>query len=262
MHRRPAPTGLIGMVHLPPLPGAPGWSGALEALLERARSDARALEEGGVDAVLVENFGDTPFFARSVPPETVAALTRAVAEVRETVAVPVGVNVLRVDARAGLAVAAATGASFIRVNVHTGGMYTDQGWIEGRAAETVRLREQWAPGVAILADVMVKHATPPAGLTLEDAARDAWSRGHADALVLSGSATGAATDLDGVRRVREAVPDAVVLVGSGVTGDTVGDTLAAAHGAIVGSALEAGGRAGAPVDPDRVRALVAAARGR
>ncbi|MDX1674522.1 MAG: BtpA/SgcQ family protein [Longimicrobiales bacterium] len=251
------PTGIIGMIHLPPLPGAPGWSGGMDPILDRARSDARALAEGGVDAVLVENFGDTPF-QKTVPPATVASMTAAVGAVREVTDLPVGVNVLRNDAAAALAVAAATGARFIRVNVHTGGMFTDQGWIEGAAADTIRLRERSAPAVAIVADVLVKHATPPPGLTLEAAATDAVHRGRADALVVSGEATGAPTRLDDVRAVK-AVVNVPVLVGSGARPEMVAELLAAADGVIVGSALMEGGRAGGPVDPDRVRQLVEAA---
>lgn len=215
---------------------------------------------GGVDAVLVENYGDSPFHADSVEPVTVAAMTRAVMAVREVVDTPVGVNVLRNDASAALAVAAATGASFIRVNIHTGGMFTDQGWIEGRAAETLRARARLGPTVAILADVMVKHAVAPGGLRLADAARDAWHRGFADALIVSGGATGRATELADVRAVREAIPEAKVLVGSGVTADTAREALGASHGVIVGSALEAAGEGGGPVELERVRQLVRAAR--
>ena len=246
------------MIHLPPLPGAPGWGGRMETVLERARRDARTLHEGGVDAVLVENYGDAPF-QEVVGPETVAALTAAVTAVREVTDLPVGVNALRNDAASALAVAVATGARFIRVNVHAGGMFTDQGWIEGRGAETIRLRERLRTDVAILADVMVKHASPPPGLTLEDAARDAAQRGKADAVIVSGRATGAATAPGDVRAVAEAV-DVPVLVGSGVTADTVVGLLDSAAGVIVGSALMEDGRAGGPVDPGRVRRLVDAAR--
>jgi membrane complex biogenesis BtpA family protein len=249
------------MVHLLPLPGAPRWSADLDAVLHRAAADARTLCDGGVDALLVENFGDVPFTGGQVEPVTVAAMTRAVATVRAAVDRPVGVNVLRNDAAAALAVAAATGASFIRVNVHTGGMFTDQGWIEGRAAETLRLRARIAPDVAILADVQVKHAAPPAGVRLRDAARDTWERGLADALIVSGAATGGATDLERVREVRGAVPEAVVLVGSGVTAETAAATLAHAHGVIVGSALQERGLAGRAVELERVRRLVSAAAG-
>ena len=252
------PAGVIGMIHLPPLAGAPGWTGAMGPVLERARSDARSLDEAGVDAILVENYGDAPFH-KTVGPETVAGLTAAVSAVLAVTDRPVGVTVLRNDAAAALAVAAATGARFIRVNVHTGGMFTDQGWIEGRAAETVRLREHLAPDVAILADVLVKHATPPDGLTLEQAAVDAVERGRADAVIVSGPATGTATALEQVRTVAGLV-DVPVLVGSGVTPETVALALDAASGVIVGSALMQGGRPGSPVDPGRARRLVAAAR--
>lgn len=251
------------MVHLLPLPGAPLWAGDMGAVLDRATDDARALQDGGVDALLVENYGDAPFLAGAVEPVTIAAMTRAIAAVQGVVDRPIGVNVLRNDAAAALAIAAVTGATFIRVNVHTGGMHTDQGWIEGKAAETLRLRERMAPDVAILADVLVKHATPPAGVELADAARDTWHRGLADGLIVTGRATGSATDLERVRAVREAVPDAPVLVGSGVTADTVGAALQAVQsgGVIVGSAMEEGGIAGRPVDVDRVRRLMERARG-
>lgn len=248
------------MVHLLPLPGAPRYALDLDQVLERALVDATTLSRGGVDAILVENFGDLPFLPEDVGPATVAAMTRVVSEVRTAVECPVGVNVLRNDAAAALAVAAATGAAFVRVNIHTGGMFTDQGWIEGRAAETLRLRERIAPRVAILADVLVKHAAPPGGVTLSQAARDTWHRGLADALIVTGGGTGAPTDLDQVREVRAAVPDALVLVGSGITPDTVAAALDLADGVIVGSALEADGVAGNAVVASRVAELMAAAR--
>lgn len=233
----------------------------MATVLDRARADAAALADGGVDAVLVENYGDAPFFPDHVAPETVAALATAAAAVSGEVALPLGINVLRNDAAAALAVAAAVGGAFIRVNVHTGALLTDQGWIEGRAHETLRTRARLAPDVAVLADVLVKHATAPAGLSLERAARDAWERGLADALIVSGPGTGEATAVDDVRRVRAALPDTPVLVGSGVDEGTVGPLLAVADGAIVGTAFEEGGVPGGPVDSARVRRLVRASRG-
>jgi len=253
---------LIGMVHLLPLPGAPGWKGSMDEVLERATADARALATGGMDGVLVENFLDTPFLPGPVAPETVAAMARVVSAVVGEVEVPVGVNVLRNDARAALGVAAACGARFMRVNVHTGTMWTDQGRIEGRAADTLRARAALRSQVAILADVHVKHGTPPPGERLESAAADAWHRGLADALVVSGSATGEATAPDDLRRVRSAVPEAVILVGSGVTSGTVAEILDIADGAVVGTALTHENRAGTGIDTKRVRRLVAAAKRR
>jgi membrane complex biogenesis BtpA family protein len=229
-------------------------------VMERALTDAACLEDAGFDALLVENFLDAPFFGSEVPPEAVAAMARVVGEVVERAGVPVGVNVLRNDARAALGVAVASGADFIRVNVHTGTMWTDQGALDGRAAETLRVRTTLGAPVAILADVLVKHATPPPGLTVESAARDAWHRGLADALVVSGDATGHPTDPDRIRQVRAAVPDAPVLVGSGVTPDSVGPLLDEARGVIVGSAVARDGTAGSGVDPERARRFVEAVR--
>jgi uncharacterized protein len=250
------PAAVIGMVHLPPLPGAPGFS-TMHGVLEVARRDAAALAEGGVHGIMVENFGDTPFFPDHVPPETVAALALAVAAAMREVDLPVGVNVLRNDARAALGIAAATGAAYIRVNVHTGAMLTDQGWISGRAHETLRTRHALGHDVAILADVLVKHAVPPAGLTATDAARDLWDRGGADALIVTGPATGSAADAGRLREVRAAVPAAPLLLGSGLSAENVAELWPLCDGAIIGSAFMHGGRAGAGVASDRVRRLLA-----
>jgi uncharacterized protein len=249
--RRP----IIGMVHLRPLPGSPGHDG-MATVLDAALRDADALATGGVDAVLIENYGDVPFHPDAVPPETVAAMARVVAAVRGGIDLPVGVNVLRNDARAALAVAAATGARFIRVNVHTGAMLTDQGWIAGRAHETLRQRASLRADIAILADVLVKHAVPPAGMDAAQAARDTWERGRADALIVSGAATGSAADPARLQEVRSAVPAAPLLIGSGVTAANAADLLTHADGAIIGSAFQRDGRAGGAVELRRVQALL------
>src|SRR3954451_23107706 len=151
---------VIGMVHVAALPGAPAYGGSMRAIVDTALRDARALRDGGCDAIAVENFGDRPFFKDSVPAETVAALTRVIVAVLAEVGIVFGVNVLRNDAASAIAIAAATGAAFVRVNVHTGAMLTDQGIVEGRAAETLRKRGALAAEVLIFADHMVKHATP------------------------------------------------------------------------------------------------------
>ena len=249
------------MVHLRPLPGSPGWAGNFRDVIDAALRDAEALAIGGVDAIIVENYGDTPFFPEHVPAITIASMTAAVVEVRRALSIPVGVNVLRNDAAAALAIAAATGASFIRVNVHTGAMLTDQGWIGGSAHDTMRDRARLGEPVAVFADVFVKHATPPAGLSIEDAARDTWERGHADALIVSGTGTGRPTSVGDVERVKSAVPAAPVFVGSGVTAETVAALFRVADGAIVGSSLKPEGRADAAVDTDRVKRLIAAVEG-
>ncbi len=251
---------LIGVVHLAPLPGAPGFAGNIDADLEAAATDARLLADAGFDAVIVENFGDAPFFADAVPAVTVAAMTRAVAAVGDAVDIPFGVNVLRNDALSALSIAAATGAGFIRVNVLTGTMSTDQGVITGRAAEVMRLRRALGIATEVYADVMVKHAVPPPGMTIELATADTVKRGMADAVVVSGEATGDEPDRDLVRRAATAAAGKPVLIGSGATEANTRHLLEVADGIIVGTALKIDGLTTNPVDPARAASFVKAAR--
>jgi len=247
---------LIGVVHLIASPGSPRFAGDVEALLHRAVQDAQALAGGGCDALLVENFGDVPFHKGPVPPETVATLALALAEVRRAVPrLPVGVNVLRNDARAALALCAASGARFFRVNVHCGAAVTDQGLIEGDAANTLRERARLCPGAALLADVHVKHATPLGRETIAQAAEDALKRGLADALIVSGRATGHAPSADTLAEVRAASGEAPLLIGSGLNEANARELLRFATGAIVGTFFKHQGRVSEPVDGERVRRL-------
>jgi len=246
---------VIGMIHLPALPGAPAHAGGMAPILDAAMADLEALAAGGVRAAMVENFHDSPFWPERVPPETVAAmavvLTR-LADCRQDVLL--GVNVLRNDAEAALALAGAVGAAFIRVNVHTGAMLTDQGPVIGQAHRTLRRRRELGlDHVGILADLRVKHAAPLAPRDLAAEAVDLRRRGLADALIISGAATGAVADPEALARVREVLPDCPLLVGSGVTPANVADYLAVADGCIVGTSLQAGGR----IAHERAAALVA-----
>jgi membrane complex biogenesis BtpA family protein len=259
--RRFGGNAVIGMVHVAALPGAPMYSGSMRAIVDAALRDARALRDGGCDAIAFENFGDRPFFKECAPAETVAALTRVIVEVVAAVGMMFGVNVLRNDAPSAIAIAAATGAAFIRVNVHSGAMLTDQGIIEGRAAETLRKRAALAPDVLIFADHMVKHAAPLAVIDEAQAAKDLRHRGLADAVIISGAETGAEPDRGSFARVREALSDAPILIGSGLTESNAG-TFADADAAIVGTSIKIDGRMDAAVDPDRVKRLVAAFKGR
>lgn len=186
---------LVGMVHLLPLPGSPGFKGSIQEVVETSVTEATTLADSGFPALLVENFGDVPFHADRSDPETIAAMTLAVRAVAETTNLPIGVNLLRNDALGALAIGAVTGAGFIRVNVLTGIMYTDQGPIVGRADELARRRATLAPEIEIWADVMVKHATPPPGLDIRQAAEDTVARGLADAVIVSGPGTGVEPDL-------------------------------------------------------------------
>lgn len=248
---------LIGMVHLDPLLDK-GF--ALAAVEAKAVADAVVLKGAGFDAIVIENFGDTPFYPDVVPPHTIAAMTRCIMAVRHAVGdLPLGVNVLRNDARSALAIAAATDSQAIRVNVHSGAAVTDQGLVMGRAHETVRMRRTLAPDVRIWADVRVKHAAPLAERELTEEALELAERAEADALIVSGAKTGGPTDPARLKRVREAV-HVPILVGSGATVDTLPVLLPVCDGIIVGSWLKVGGDVAAPVDPARAKAFVAAAR--
>jgi hypothetical protein len=178
----------------------------------------------------------------------------------KAVRIPVGVNLLRNDGPGAVAIAAVTGARFVRINVHTGMRATDQGLLSGRAYETMRVRQRLGADVAIFADVWVKHATPFPGAELEQAAEDAFHRGLADALIVTGSGTGKTTDLARVELVKRAVPEAPVFIGSGLAAENAAHALSIADGAIIGSSICRGGVAGTGIDAERARELLRAAR--
>ena len=249
---------LIGMVHLGPLPGAPGFSD-LESVLRGAVRDSKVLEEAGFDALCIENHGDAPFYASAVPSETVAGVTRAATEILGVTSLPIGINVLRNDAQSAVAIASATGAAFVRVNVLSGTVFTDQGLISGQSALVSRKRQALAPVTQIYADVHTKHGVPPAGQSFEEAATDTWTRGGADALIVSGPRTGEPTDLALVRAARKVAPGAPVLVGSGVTIESAAEVLSEADGLFVGTAIKEDGAVGSPVSLQRASAFVKAA---
>ncbi|HYS53877.1 MAG TPA: BtpA/SgcQ family protein [Thermoanaerobaculia bacterium] len=246
---------IFGMVHLRPLPGAPMFGGSLDAVIATAIADAHALAAGGCDGVVFENFGDRPFRKR-VDAETIAAMTRVITEAAREISIPHGVNVLRNDARAALGIAAATGAAFIRINIHIGVMVADQGIIEGEAAETLRHRAHFAPKAMIFADHMVKHAAPIGLVDAVQMARDLRERGMADAVIITGRETGAPADVARLMQTRAAI-EAPILIGSGLTSENAG-AYADADGAIVGTSVKRDGNVELPVDPVRVERVVRA----
>ncbi|GIW75441.1 MAG: phosphoribosylanthranilate isomerase [Phycisphaerae bacterium] len=253
------PCVIIGMIHLPPLPGSPRYGGDLRAIRDAVLRDVDALVSAGIHGLMIENFGDTPFFASRVPQETVAHMTSLATHVRMQTDLPIGINCLRNDGCAALAIAQACGASFIRVNVLCGARLTDQGVIQGISADLMRLRRRLgADTIKVMADVDVKHSVPLAPVELEHEIEDTLTRGLADALIISGSGTGKITDVRKVARVAKIVPDTPIFVGSGVTPKTARNYLPHAKGLIVGTSFKEHGRVDAPVDPDRVRVLLEA----
>ncbi|MBD2183663.1 MULTISPECIES: photosystem I biogenesis protein BtpA [Oscillatoriophycideae] len=251
---------IIGVVHLLPLPTSARWGGSLKAAIDRAEQEATALASGGVDGIMVENFFDAPFTNGQVDPAVVSAMTLIVDRLMNLITVPIGINVLRNDARSSMAIASCVRAQFIRVNVLTGVMATDQGLIEGQAHQLLRYRRELGSDIKILADVLVKHARPLGSPNLTVAVQDTIERGLADAVILSGWATGSPPSLEDLELARAAANGTPVFIGSGANWENISTLMQAADGAIVSSSLKRHGRRDQPIDPIRVSQFVEAAR--
>jgi len=256
---------VIGVLHAPPLPGAPRYGGDLSSIYESVRKDSDALAAGHIHGLLLENYGDAPFCPGRVPAEVVAHMTALASDlVRRHGDLPIGISVLRNDGQSALAVAHAVGASFIRVNVLCGARVTDQGIIEGIAYDLLRMRDRLSAEIKIFADVNVKHSRPTGvwnAQSLADEVRDTIHRGLADAIIVTGASTGGAIDDDELKSVKAMAGDAPVFAGSGVTADSLTSLALHADGFIIGSAFRADGKAGHPIDPAAVGPIMAVAAG-
>ena len=251
---------MIGMLHVPALPGSPRNELSLNAIIDWVLTDANALAGGGTDGLIVENFGDVPFYPRQVPPHSVAYMTALAGEVRRRFKLPLGINILRNDPASALAIAAAVAADFIRVNIHTGARLTDQGVIQGTAHKTLRYRKLLGCDVKIFADVDVKHSAPVAARELGDEVEEIVSRGCADAIIVTGSATGRQTAHEDLKTAKQSACGAPVIAGSGVDLTNMGGVLEVADGLIVGTAFKLDSVTSNPVESERVRAFMAAVR--
>ncbi|ASJ00004.1 BtpA/SgcQ family protein [Thermococcus gorgonarius] len=247
---------LIGMVHLKPLPGSYFYDGDLDGIIKAALRDAKTIEKAGFDAVMVENFGDVPF-PKYVDKTTVAAFTAVAKAIRDEVSLPLGINVLRNDGIAAYSIAYAVKADFIRVNVLSGVAYTDQGIIEGIAHELAKLRKLLPSKIKVFADVHVKHAVHFG--EFEDSLRDTVERGLADAVVVSGKATGKPVDIENLALAKRISP-VPVLVGSGTTYDNLQELWKYADGFIVGTWIKRDGKVENEVSLERARKLVELAK--
>ena len=258
----PSSKAIIGMIHIPALPGTPGGQSAtFNALTKFALTELETLQKGGVDGVIVENFWDLPYYPNQVPTLTIAAMSAIIGQVVSMASVPVGLNILYNDFKAEIAIARAVGAGFIRAEVFVDPSLSETGIIEPSAASLVRERELIrAEEVAIFADVQGKNTTPLWKRPLSESALDAEKRGQADGIIITGAGTGRPVSIQELKDLR-AVVSIPLLIGSGVTTETVSDLLQHCDGAIVGSYFKKEGKIDQPTDLDRVRELVCEVKG-
>lgn len=248
---------IIGMVHCLPLPGTCGFNGDFNKIIDQAVQDAITLEKAGVDAIIVENMGDTPF-STLLDTAQIVGLTAAATKVRDAVSIPIGIDAAFNDCETSLAIAGMCGADFVRVPVFVDTVLFSDGIIYPCARKCMNYRKNMGlEHVKILADVQVKHThmvNPQ--ITVEMSAKDAVSNG-ADGIIVTGSLIGAETPIDMLQRVQKVVK-VPVLAGSGVNAKNIHDQLQIADGCIIGSSLKKDGILTNPIDYELVRAVVEA----
>jgi membrane complex biogenesis BtpA family protein len=244
---------IIAMAHFPALPGTPHYNPALgvDGMLSSMQKDVQALLQGGVDAIMFCNEDDRPY-SFEADFEAVAVMTRIVTELHPKDR-PFGVDFLW-NARAPLAVAKATGASFIR-EVVTGVYESDMGLWAPDAAEIFRYRHQIDAGdVKIFANITPEFASPLGERSVAQRARSAAVSSIVDAILIAGPMAGAEPDISWLKEAKDAVGDSVpVLLNTGARVDNIRSFLQVADGAIVGSSLKVDGHTWNPVDPQRVK---------
>ena len=251
---------IVAGVHLLPLPGSPAYDrqGGMRPILDRVRTDVRILADHDVDAILFANEADTPYL-RSLGPETVAAFTDAVVEATRDLALPFGINAL-LDPAAGIAIAHATGATFVR-GYFTGVYATDSGLMDTTGAEALRLRSSIGAGdIQVFHNLVCAFGAHIAPRPIAEEAHGALVHGRVDGFTIAGQGGGLPPAVDLFREVKEAAPGLPVLAGTAVNGSNIRAILEVADGAIVVSSLREGGQALNPLDLDRVQAFMAALR--
>jgi membrane complex biogenesis BtpA family protein len=255
---------VIGMVHFPPLPGTPLYDEHLgiEGILERIHHDVEALQAGGIDAVMFCNENDRPYVMKA-DPVVVATMARAIGEIRHSLRVPFGIDILW-DAASAIAVAKATDASFVR-EVFTGTYDSDMGLWVTSAGESLRYRRTiGADKVRLLFNISAEFARPLAERSMGELAKSVTFSSIPDAICISGPRTGEAVEKSVLREVKDALPDTPTFVNTGTTVDNIGEMLSIVDGAIVGTSLKFDSVTWNAVDPDRTAAFmqaVAKARG-
>jgi hypothetical protein len=247
---------IIAMCHLLPLPGDPHYDKekGMDYIVEMAKRDLLALQEGGVDAVMFSNEFSMPYLT-DVKTETVAAMARIIGELKSHIKIPFGVNVLW-DAKKSLDLAAATGALFVR-EIFTGVYASDFGLWNTNVGETVRHQHRiGAENVKLLFNIVPEAAKYLAERDLESIVRSTVFNNRPDALCVSGLTAGQETSSSFLKIVKSLAPDTVVLANTGVNVNNVEEQLSIADGAVVGTAFKIDGKFQNHVDPARVKAFM------
>ena len=247
---------VIGVIHLPPLPGSPRFSGDLSEIVERAVREARILEDCGVNGVIVENFWDVPFKVRVRDAETIASMTVIVKNIVDEVNIPVGVSLLRNSGVEALAIAYACNAKFIRVNALCQVIVAPEGILYPIARELIELKYKLKSNVRIYADVNVKHGKPLVERDIVDVAKECIERGMAEAIILTGSRTGKVVELNDILKLRKAKLGKPIVVGSGINLNNIAKYWSIADGFIVGTYFRVNGDLSKPIDRERVNKLM------
>tara|TARA_B100000427_G_scaffold64631_1_gene51220 strand:+ start:1884 stop:2648 length:765 start_codon:yes stop_codon:yes gene_type:complete len=248
---------VYGVVHLKSLPGSPGNYLALDEIIELAQEDVNSLVFGGVDGLIIENFGDVPFTKDNVSKRTIASFTKVVENIEYDREIKVGINVLRNDGIAALSIAEATNADFVRINVlNNVMMFTDQGIIEGKAHEIAEFKNTLNKDIDIYADVFVKHAVPPEGSKIENHTEELIERAGADVVIVTGDGTGHQIDIEDLNKVRDIVPQGRLAIGSGVNEENVEDYVDLSDILIVGTSFKVDHDVSKRVDQRSVEQLI------
>lgn len=251
---------IIGLLHLHALPGDPFFltGSSIYDVIEAARADLLALQEGGVDGVLITNEFSLPY-EKKVSTVTTASLAMVTGALSPLFTVPYGVEAIY-DGDATIEVCAATGASFTRC-LFTGAWAGDLGLIDRNVAHTLRLKK--ALGLDALR--LFYFVTSEGEVFLNDRSTTDITKTllfncHPDSLVVGGSAAGENPDAGLVRTVRKAANGVPVVCGTGCRLDNVEEILSAGDGAFVGTTFKKDGKFEGPVDAARVRAFMECVR--
>ena len=250
---------VIGMVHLMPLPGSPNYGGSIQQIFDAAVQDMRALEEGGADAFIIENFGDVPYDTVNEP-VTLAAMSAAAAQVAKETKLPFGINVQFNCTDWEWAMAYVTGAAFIRVEAFVESRIGIHGLTEAAAPTLMRQKKRYPSDTMIFADINTKHTFPVCDQPIDFSIHEAKESG-AEALIVTGLLTGQSPTVEDVRNFKALAGNTPVLLGSGVKASNAKEFFAVADGAIIGSSIKVNGDVNDRVDPERLKKLMEAVRG-